>query len=440
MNWENLKKNEKALPEDSMLADLYALSRKIKGTEVNTTVSCNSINGESPRNFSNQFFMNAFGQISFMSPGCKIGQCCFCSYGASDVKLTPEIVAKEIDKFKLAILEKQKQGQNIYSILLDSVGSILDYNEFPKECLDVVFEKLNELLDEIKNIQNVIFETHYQTLGSYDEKGNYVASNAIEKLIEFKNKHPEIGTFIIELGFETANSELRDTLLFKHLDDETYKKSVKLLKENGIEVDVNVMATLPFLSAKEQISQSSESIIKALSPLSDNGYGIDCVTLFPLNVRKHTFCNYVFNAQEAYNKKHKACSPQWMKKDFPIWSMVATLNHLIEIGREDLLKKVSVAWFGGRGISKDNSEVYPRDWEETYDDFVLYRKNLSGENSRVNIIKRLAKHPKFIKFMEETMSENSTDLSYYDRAGYLHDLINEMNLPYTEESKCNAFE
>ena len=42
--------------------------------------------------------------------------------------------------------------------------------------------------------------------------------------------------------------------------------------------------------------------------------------------------------------------------------------------------------------------------------------------------------------MEETMSENSTDLSYYDRAGYLHDLINEMNLPYTEESKCNAFE
>ena len=192
--------------------------------------------------------------------------------------------------FKLAILEKQKQGQNIYSILLDSVGSILDYNEFPKECLDVVFEKLNELLDEIKNIQNVIFETHYQTLGSYDEKGNYVASNAIEKLIEFKNKHPEIGTFIIELGFETANSELRDTLLFKHLDDETYKKSVKLLKENGIEVDVNVMATLPFLSAKEQISQSSESILKALSPLSDNGYGIDCITLFPLNVRKHTFC------------------------------------------------------------------------------------------------------------------------------------------------------
>lgn len=443
MDWKSIRKNQNALPNNEILADLYSLSRKIKGTEVNTTISTAEVmrGGEKTVNkMSNQFFMNNFGQISFMSPGCKIGQCCFCSYGAGDVKLTPKIVAEEMDKFKVALLKKHSEGNDIYAILLDSVGSILDSNEFPSDCLDVVFEKLDEILEEVKTIESVSFETHYQTLGSYDENGKYVASEAIENLIEFKKSHPEIGTFVIELGFETANSELRDTLLFKHIDDETYKKSVELLHQNGIEVEVNVMATLPFLSGREQIEQSANSIVQALTPYSENGYGVDSVTLFPLNVRKHTFCNYAFDVQEAYNSKHKTKSPKWMQKEFPIWSMVASLNALIEMGREDLLEKVSVAWFGGRAISNDGSEIYPKDWQETYEDFVMYRKNLKDENSRANIIKRLAKHPKFIQFIEEIKKEPELDLGYEERASYLHQLISEMNIPYIEECKCKTAE
>lgn len=439
MNWKELRNGQKALPEDEILADLYSLSRKIKSSETGTTMSQIEVGGDKHKNlFSNQFFMNAFGQISFITPGCKIGQCCFCSYGASDVKLTPKIVAEEMDKFKQAILERQERGENVYAILLDSVGSILDSNEFTPDCLEVVFDKLDELLGEVKEIESVGFETHYQTLGSYDEKGKYVASEAIQKLIEFKKKHSDVGTFVVELGFETANGEIRDNLLFKHIDDKTYKESVELLHQNGIEVEANIMATLPFLSQREQIEQSTSSIIEALTPYSENGYGLDSVTLFPLNIRKHTFCDYVFSVQEEFNRKNKTQSPDWLQKEFPIWSMVATLNSLIECGREDLLEKVSVAWFGGRALSEDESEIYPSDWEETYEDFVLYRKNLKGENSRANLVRKMTKNPKYKQFIEAVKSKPRPELDYHERADYIHELISNMNMPYEVTSPCKS--
>ena len=435
IDWESLKVNEKALPDDKILSDLYALSRKIKRTEVDTTKSqVISSSGEEKNIYSNQFFMNAFAQLSFITPGCKIGQCCFCTYGAGKVQLTPKIVAREMDKFKESILDRIHSGENIYAILLDSVGSILDYNEFSPECLEVVFEKLDELLDEVKSIESVGFETHYQTLGSYDEKGEYVCSDAIARLIDFKKKHADKNTFVVELGFETANSELRDTLLFKHIDNETYKRAVELLRKNGIEVEVNVMATLPFLTQREQIENSTQSIIQALKPQEDGGFGVNSVTLFPLNVRKHTFCNYVFDVQEKFNSDNQTESPDWLRRNFPIWSMVATLNELIMSGHEDMLENVSVAWFGGRQLSNDGSEVYPEGWEQTYDDFVEYRKNRKG---RAEIVKRLAQKPEFIEFMKRVEAEKSKQQSFMDRAKYIHELISQSSLPYLPESCCS---
>lgn len=442
MDWKYILSGEKNLPQDETLKKLYALSRKIKSTELDTVKSEILLsNGERHENtYSNQFFMNNFGQISFITPGCKIGQCSFCSYGAKDVKLTPKIVSEEMDKFRDAILAKKRAGQDVYAVLLDSVGSILDKNEFPPDCLQELFVKLDQLLKEVKTIESVSFETHYQTLGSYDERGEYVASDAIERLIDFKSRHGEIQTFVVELGFETANGELRDNLLFKHIDDKTYKEAVELLHKNGIEVEANVMATLPFLTQREQIEQSANSIIQALTPYAEGGYGIDSVTLFPLNVRKHTFCEYVLNAQQQCCERQNTEPPQFMRRSFPIWSMVATLNALIESGHPELLQRVSVAWFGGRGLSNDGSEVFPEDWEITYDDFVNYRKNLQGENSRVNIIKRLARHPKYLEFIDAVRAEQDCELDYHERAEYVLDLIDKMNLPIPAEKNCKIRE
>ncbi|MBQ8451881.1 MAG: hypothetical protein IJ538_03815 [Clostridia bacterium] len=434
-----LEKYPFALPADPILADLYAFSREIKSVETDTTQSTNK--------HSNTFFMNGFGQISFMTPGCKLGQCSFCSYGAGKNPLMPLVVAHEMDKFTEEILNRD---QETYAILLDSVGSILDKNEFSPECLEMVFKKLDELLLKVKTIEAVEFETHYQTLGSYDENGDYIASDAVNQLIAFKEKHPEIGTFVVELGFETSNGEVRDNLLFKHIDDETYKQSVELLHQHGIEVEANVMATLPFLSQKEQIAQSVSSVLKALKPYdkneqpaSERGYGIDSVTLFPLNVRKHTFCDYVFGIHDGLAEEKKKKTQTWMQKEFPIWSMVATLDAVYNEGEkvkkgygEELLSRVSVAWFGGRQLSNDASEIYPKDWEITYDAFVEYRKNgMGGARPRAEIIKELSKHPKYLEFLESVKKENEDLPSYYDRATYLHELINTFGKPPIEQKK-----
>lgn len=468
MNLERLNINKPELPQgDKRLARLYALSQIIKRSEQNTTLSQIEVDGKKTKNInSNQFFMNAFGQISFITPGCRLGQCSFCSYGAGKKNLTPKVVEEEMDKFIRAIFDRNLDTKeyDVRAILLDSVGSILDYNEFSPECLDKLFEKLEELIfitnqmakdKGTAKISSIGFETHYQTLGSYDENGNYTAKDAVQKLIEFKRQHPEIETFVVELGFETSNNAVRDNLLFKHIDDETYKKSVQLLHENGIEVEVNVMATLPFLTQSEQIDQSTKSIIDALTSYEDGGFGVDSVTLFPLNVRKHTFCEYAFNVQEDANAKNHTQSPDFMQKEFPIWSMVATLNNLIEMGRGDLLERVSVAWFGGRQLSDDGSEKFPEDSEITYDDFVEYRKNIPGK--RVEIIQKLAKHPKFLEFQARVnaarqeeqrkmgITPQTTDEERerifeeecHRRVSYLYDLISATDVPY-EQTPCQS--
>ena len=241
------------------------------------------------------------------------------------------------------------------------------------------------------------------------------------------------------MGYETSNNEVRDNLLFKHIDDKTYKESVKMLHDNGILVEANVMATLPFLTKKEQIKQSSQSIIDALTSYEKGGFGIDSVTLFPLNIRKNTFCDYVFGLQDKKSIENNKVSPSWLNKSFPIWSMVATLNNLIEMGQGDLLKNVSVAWFGGRQLSNDASEIYPDGWEKTYDSFVEYRA--ATPERRIEIISDLAKTEEYKSFIDSAQQEDHEVPPIPERVDYIYNLINQVGgnelnnfVPLEEES------
>lgn len=403
------------MPNDKNLAELYNISKKIKDSGIQDTIG----------KYSTPFFMNGYAQLSFITSGCNLGQCCFCTYGAANHELKPQIVTNEMEKF---IKQIESYDKPIYSVLFDSIGSILDPSEFSSQCLDAVFAKLDDLFMRVPTISDIAFETHYQTLGSFDENGNYIASNAINKLIDFKKQHPNIDTFIIELGFESENSELRDHLLFKHIDNDTYKQSIEYLHQNGINVDVNIMATLPFLSKQEQINNSTYSIIEALKPFKDNGFGANNVILFPLNIRENTFCDYVFKSTDKYQKANpKFNRPNWLDTNFPIWSLVATLKNLIDLGYEDLLSQVSVAWFGNHTIRK--TDIEPTDWQYTYDAFVEYRKNLEGKNNRVNIIKQLSQHPKFIEYMQQVENEIQPTLNFAERSSMIHEIIKQTQLP-----------
>ncbi|MBP3631183.1 MAG: radical SAM protein [Clostridia bacterium] len=378
--------------------------------------------------YSASFHMNAYSQLSFLTEGCKTGRCSFCAYGQTNSKLTPKQVGIETEKFIQEIEQRIREGNPTYAVLFDSVGSIFDRNEFSPESLDVVFKKLDELLERVPMIEEVAFETHYGTLGTVDKDGVYVSSEALDKLVDFKKKHQSVGTYVIELGLESTNPELRTELLFKPIDNEMYKRSVKHLHDNGINVDVNIMATLPFLTKKEQIANAVTSTMEALKPYEEGGFGVDNVVLFPLNVRENTFMGHSFKSIKAYEQQYPDWEkPNWLDDEFPIWSLVATLNTFIETGHEDMLSKISVAWFGGRSVYE--SDIEPKDWEDTYDAFVQYRKNGSGENSRANIIRKLTQHPKYKAFMESIKNEPQTNLSFADRAEFIQELNEKVGLP-----------
>ena len=412
MSWNNLRKNQKGLPNDEMLADLYALSRKAKVAEQT----------ERPTYFAKPYYAGKFAQLTFITTGCKLGQCSFCSYGGNEKEITPEIVHEEMGRFSSEILSKFLFGKPTDYVLFDALGSIFDPNEFSNECLDALFEDCDKLVRRAKTIKSLDFETHYQTLGTLDENGEFLESYALKKLVEFKNSHPEISTTVIELGFESANKEIRDNLLFKPIDDEKYKKAIDYLHQNGIEVFVNVMANMPFLTKQEQIDTSYESLLKVLD--NENGFGAENVCLFPLNIRKNTFYSHVLDCVNKKEKQDKDFQrPVWLDEENSIWSMVATFKKVVDSGHEDLLDKINIAWFGGREVY--SNDVFPKDWEQIYDDLMMFRFNLSGDNSRKNIVNRLAETDGYKSYMESVKKEKQTSLSYRERAEYLHDFLEE---------------
>ena len=445
MAFSDLTKKQKGLPNDEILAGLYALSRVIKSRETSYVESKpqfedvedfhQKIYGET-KLVANPFFMNAYAQLSFITSGCKLGQCSFCTYGANKCELTPEDVRVGMTAFleRFEIYEEQT-GKKVYSVLFDAVGSILDSREFSPECLDVLFECLDEFLAKKDYIEEIGFETHYQTLGSLDENGNYNASYALQKLIEFKRKYADKKAFVIELGFESANPEIRNNIVFKPIDTNICKEAIDLLHQNGISVDLNVMATLPFLTKKEQIQSSAESIIEALTSQNEGGYGADNVVFFPLNIRENSFCAHVMDLyadEEKNNPDFK--KPVWINESYPIWSLVASLNALIESGHGDFLEKVSVAWFGNRAI--EETDVFPKDYEDTYPFFVEYRKN---KEKRVEIIKKLTQHPKYKAFIQETFSEEQPDISVKERMEEVYAFLDKNSpIVHPEKLKTNA--
>lgn len=422
-----MKKNtnlERWMPDEkNYMHENFDLARKIKDSGIKP----------SEGKYANSFLMHGFAQLSFLTEGCRLGQCCFCTYGATNHEMNPTIVSKEMDKFSQEI---DNHGQNIYSVLFDCVGSILDSKEFSPECFDMVLSKAEELIEKHPTIEELGFETHYQTLGTRYEDGTYATSEALDKIIAFKAQHPEIKTFIIELGLESANSVLRDNLLFKHINDETFGKAIDVLHQHGIIVESNVMATLPFLTKREQIEESVSSIIKALTPYSEGGYGVDKIVLFPLNVRENTFCDYAFKTADAYAEKHPEWErPSWLDTKFSIWSMVATLK-IIADEHPELLDKVGVAaWFGGDRVLSD-TDVQPDDWEKAYKLLVDLRAAQTTEE-KIKIINELASTKAYNDYMtNEVANEPPANMDYKERAKFIHGMIKEVNLPI--KSPCSS--
>lgn len=410
MDWKEIVKNQKNLPQDDVLAKLYAFSRYVKqGEKQELDYSAKS------------HTTGTFAQLSFITSGCKLGQCSFCSYGARKNEITPEVVDNEMKKFA-----KELENQPTKALLFDAVGSIFDENEFSGECLDKLFENLETITKQNKDICSVAFETHVQTLFKTNKNGNLVFSDSTQKMLDFKATHPNIN-FTIELGFESSNPEIRNNLIFKPLDDNAYKTIIKKLNEQGVLVQLNVMATLPFLTHKEQVKSSAESVVKALSSQENGGYGANSVVLFPLNIRQNTFYSHVLEVAEKLTDGGKRPLPHWLKNKNPIWSMIATLEE-VKKSHPEMINKTSIAWFGGRNVYAN--DIYPNDWDKIEPRLTEYKTN---SNKRQKIVDELTQNEDYQNFKKEIEKETQTKSDFYKRAVSIYKMLDKFSPIITEE-------
>ena len=286
---------------------------------------------------------NGVLQICFKSRGCSnyhAGSCIMCDYGVGD-NLTKEELAIAFDD---AIKESK---ENIKILLLNTFGSILDTNEISEECFNVLLMKLKET-----NFDRIIFETHCNTI-------------TIEKLEIIKK---ELGdrTISFEMGLESANEKIREENLLKKIDNKRFIETIKLIHSFGMNVIVNLLVGIPFLSLSEQLNDCLSSIDWCFIN------GVDEVDLFPINVKPYTLL------KDLYDKNQYKLISHWL--------LIEVLNRTAI----DNISKIFLAWYGNRELEYENGEIslFPKsclnchnDLRKFYKEFLansdaLYRKNL----------------------------------------------------------------
>lgn len=251
-------------------------------------------------------------QVCFYSKGCKFscnGNCIMCDYGKTRKEnLTPNDI-KEI------VQEVFKTMQQLPKVLLlNSLGSVLDETEMPKENIIVLLDEITKV-----DIDIVIFETHYTTI-----------SKEILELIKAKLENKRV---TIELGFESSNSEYRKNYLNKIIDNDKFIEKVNLIKSYGFSAETNVIFGMPFISTQEQIKDT----IRSIRWCFENN--VDRVNLFPINIKPYTLLYKLYEMGEYSPVKHK---------DF--------INVLSQIPEEDI-EKIYLCWYGNREIKYDKKET-----------------------------------------------------------------------------------
>ena len=89
-------------------------------------------------------------QVGIPTKGCRLGKCVFCNYGKLDVLPLNETISylKEV---------LNNMSNNITTLILDAIGSILDFDEIPKSHFLVICKEIAKY----EQIKTIILETHY---------------------------------------------------------------------------------------------------------------------------------------------------------------------------------------------------------------------------------------------------------------------------------------
>jgi len=247
-------------------------------------------------------------ELWFTTEGCsfdKNGSCTMCNYGVGN-KVDNEIIIKKLEDY----LDKLKL--DITELMISPSGSLWDKNEVNEELLHDIYNLVNNC-----NINLFMIETRIDTI-------NQLKLQKIRATIPNKK-------LIIEIGLESSNNWVLKYLINKKLKIDTFKSKIDLIKSNNIGIYTNISLGNAFLTEKEAIKDTIESIRFAFN--SD----IDKVVIFPIHIKPNTFIEWLHQ-----NNFYQTIS---------LWSLIEVLNSV----EKELLQKIEIAWY--KSYYEDDSKM-----------------------------------------------------------------------------------
>lgn len=260
------------------------------------------------------FRNGTFLEIAFMSKQCRndaAGSCIMCDYGSVDGVKSSETYLKEM----AAILQKEK---GIEYLLLCTNGSILDPFQIPRDIFCKIMKYINKT-----DIPNILIETHYLDVTNE-------ALLIVKQLLSSKK-------VTIELGMETVSQKYQDYLIMKQIEINKLKNTIAAIQNYGFSVDLNILFGLPFLSGKEQILDTKDTISWAFEH--------DCnPVVFPINIKPYTLLMNMYD-----NGYYKPVSH---------WLLLLLLNEI----EPEQLSRITISYYGNREenfYDNKNKTIFP---------------------------------------------------------------------------------
>jgi len=239
----------------------------------------------------------------FRTKGCtwaSKGGCLVCNYSSGPNTTSGQI----IDYVENGMREF---NEKLTYLLISPSGSMLDSNEVPIKARDAIIKILATTMHD-----GFGFETRPETINS-------------EIIQNFQNQLSGRLKKVL-LGIETVNRNYQKFCLNKELNQSTCINSFQILTENDVSSVSNILVGLPFLTEKENISATIESISWSID------HGAAYCYLFPVHVKDGTPLHLL------HDKGHY--------KPPSLWALIEVMRNLEKRCHETLIRP---SWYTSLG-------------------------------------------------------------------------------------------
>lgn len=237
----------------------------------------------------------------FRTAGCTYdaqGGCIMCDY-SNGPYTSPEQMISYI-KHGLKSLPS-----DCTNLLVSPSGSMLDTKEVPLEALIGILRELN------KTPFRIFFETRAET----------VSEDVMRACKDILGDR--FGGLYI--GLESASPFVLKYCVNKQLRLSSITEAISICERHHVEVILNVLVGIPFLSSEESIRSAADTVNWGLSN------GASQCDLFPIHIKSSTPLGSLYEAG--------VCSPP------SLWELLEVLNRL----EESAWRKVGLSWYTSNG-------------------------------------------------------------------------------------------